>query len=62
MLGGLGCFGESQVHHCEPRSLGGTRGETGPLVTLCLAHHAWVEANRREARALGLLIRREVAK
>ena len=58
-LGGRACYGHLEVHHTKPRSMGGTRGETGPLVTLCVAHHGYTESHRSEARALGLLVRRE---
>jgi hypothetical protein len=51
------CSGGIQVHHRTPRGAGGSR-ETLPLASLCLVHHAHVEANREEARTLGLLVRR----
>lgn len=58
-LGGLVCWGRRTVHHIKPRGSGGTSGRTGPLVTLCVRHHEWVEMNRLEAKAMGLLVRRE---
>ena len=61
-LGGWACINPVQVHHIMPKSMGGTHGATGPLLTLCLAHHSWVESHRSEAKMLGLLIRREVSK
>lgn len=60
-LGGIACLGAVQVHHVQPRSMGGTRGKHGPLITLCLGHHGWVESNRGKARQLGLVLRREVS-
>lgn len=67
-VSGLGVFGAGicdgplEVHHRMPRSAGGTRGETGPLLTVCRRHHAWIEANRTAAKTLGLLVRRGVSK
>lgn len=60
-LGAVTCLGAVQVHHVTPRSMGGTRGGHGPLLSLCLAHHSWAESNRGKARQLGLLLRREVS-
>ena len=57
-LGGEKCNGGVQVHHVTPRGSGGTRGAHGPLITLCLGHHAWAESNRGKAAQLGLLIKR----
>lgn len=51
------CGGPLQVHHRTPRGSGGSR-ESLPLATLCLTHHVWIEANREDARTLGLLVRR----
>ena len=58
-LGDERCNGGVQVHHVMPRSAGGTRGPHGPLITLCLGHHAFVESHRGMAAQLGLLIRRD---
>jgi hypothetical protein len=48
------------THHRRPRRAGGTkRPETNlpsNLIRLCLAHHEWVESNRTEALALGMLL------
>lgn len=52
------CSGPLDVHHVQPRGMGGRRGEAGPKVTLCRAAHDWVETHRAAARELGLLIRR----
>lgn len=52
------CYGPRDVHHIQPRGMGGKRGATGPLVTLCRMHHDLVERERIEAREHGLLIRR----
>ncbi len=52
------CWGVTTVHHVRVRGMGGRRGNTGPLVTLCAGHHRYVEDNRAEARGLGLLVRR----
>lgn len=51
------CGGPLQVHHRTPRGSGGSR-EALPLMTVCFTHHVWIEANREEARTLGLLVRR----
>ena len=61
-LGGWACYGPLQAHHTRARGMGGTRGETGELVTLCLAHHSYAESHRAEAKRLGLLVRREASK
>lgn len=58
-LGGEKCNGGIQVHHVTPRSSGGTRGAHGPLITLCLGHHAFVESHRGMARQLGIILRRD---
>lgn len=52
------CYGRLDVHHIEPRGMGGTRHDASPLATLCRKHHDHVEANREWARQRGLLIRR----
>lgn len=52
------CFGRLDVHHIEPRGMGGSRKDSSPLATLCRKHHNHVEANREWARGCGLLIRK----
>lgn len=52
------CFGRLDVHHIEPRGMGGSRQDTSPLATLCRKHHDHVETHREEARQRGLLIRK----
>lgn len=49
------CVGGLQVHHVQPRGMGGSRRTDLALATLCLGHHGWVEGNRAAARSLGLL-------
>lgn len=48
------------THHRRPRRIGSTRRpETNlpaNLLRLCSGHHEWVESNRREALAMGLLL------
>lgn len=43
-----------EVHHIVPRGRGG-RNDRENLVTLCPAHHRWVENNRKAAKEKGLL-------
>lgn len=48
------------THHRRPRRAGGTkRPETNlpsNLLRLCLAHHEWIESNRTDALAMGMLL------
>lgn len=53
------CGGRLDVHHIQPRGAGGKRGPTGPLASLCRVHHEWAENYRLEAKALGLLVKRQ---
>ena len=52
------CSGGIQVHHVEPRGMGGSRRTDLALATCCQFHHAWIESNRTRAKELGLLVRR----
>jgi 5-methylcytosine-specific restriction enzyme A len=49
-----------QIHHRKPRGMGGTKDPAinlpSNLIALCLRCHDWVERNRRDAFALGLLV------
>lgn len=51
--------GGIQVHHVEPRGMGGSRRTDLTLATLCQSHHAYVEANREWARLVGMLTRKQ---
>lgn len=52
--------GRHQCHHRDPRGMGGSQDPAihspANLLHLCLDCHAWVESNRTEADALGLLV------
>lgn len=49
-----------QMHHRRPRRMGGSSAadtnDSSNLVDLCSAHHAWVESNRLDAIAMGLIL------
>lgn len=44
------CWGRITVHHRLPRGAGGTASDTSPLVTLCAAHHDYIEQHRAWAK------------
>lgn len=48
------CHGRIDPHHIIPRGRGGPTTMEN-LVSLCRAHHDWVDANMELAEAVGLL-------
>ncbi len=54
--------GAEQIHHRQPRGMGGTRApaihDPANLLHLCSGCHLWVETNRAAALAAGLLVSR----
>ena len=56
-----GCGRATEIHHRLPRRMGGTRrpevNEPSNLLHLCAECHRWIETNRREAEADGLLLK-----
>ena len=59
---GWDCWGPLDAHHVQRRGAGGTRGATGPLLTVCRKHHDYIHQHPKWAEAQGYSIRREASK